>query len=79
MRIYFATLKLLCSMSLISTNFDIKSIIFSQYWPGVLEKALQYMYLQEMIMLCSKILRSYKSFHFSAKILNLGTMENSKQ
>ena len=24
----------LCSMSLISPNFDVKSIIFSQFWPG---------------------------------------------
>ena len=27
-------LPLLCSMSLISPNFDIKSIIFFQFWPG---------------------------------------------
>ena len=27
-------LPLLCSMSLISPNFDVKSIIFSQFWPG---------------------------------------------
>ena len=26
---------MLCSMSLISSNFDVKSIIFSQFWPGV--------------------------------------------
>ena len=30
--IYFATL--LCSISLISPNFHVKSIIFSQFWPG---------------------------------------------
>ena len=31
-------LPLLCSMSLISPNFDVKSIIFSQFWPGSFPK-----------------------------------------
>ena len=31
-------LPLLCSMSLISPNFDVKSIIFSQFWPGAFPK-----------------------------------------
>ena len=30
----YILLPLLCSMSLISPNFDVKSIIFSQFWPG---------------------------------------------
>ena len=29
----YILLPLLCSMSLISPNFDVKSIIFSQFWP----------------------------------------------
>ena len=30
----YILLSLLCSMSLISPNFDVKSIIFPQFWPG---------------------------------------------
>ena len=30
----YILLPLLCSMSLISPNFDVKSIIFSKFWPG---------------------------------------------
>ena len=34
-------LPLLCSMSLISPNFDVKSIIFSQFGTGLLPKLLE--------------------------------------